>query len=346
MKTEQPDSVLVIAPRRLGDSVLSLPALQLFREEQHPDTEITVLAEAECEPFWRLSPSVDFFQCLETFHPKVGNFDRAYILRDDFRAALIARRAGIVRRIGFSGNGRKLLLTEIVHRPDGHRQFDFLNILGVQGEPPAPGLNVRQEQFQTLERKLMHLSAFAEASADKPNIGENRAVIFQTLEEERPLGARPVITVLPGGIGARWPHGHYGLLAKNLMSSLNAVLLVAGDSADSGLCAQVAAAAGPDALNLAGRITLAEQAALLSVSDCTVCNAGGGMHLAAALGTPVVPVCGLTDPKKNAPLGPYARFDEKNPPDAEPEFEEVTRTLTAVTTDMAYAAVVKMTGVR
>jgi len=335
MNNAKPDPILVIAPAGLGDSVLSLPALQLFRQE-HPDAEITVMAEGAFGPFWRLSPAVDRFQPLEQFLPKAGHFDRAYLLRDDFRSAWLMQRAGIARRIGFPGNRRKLLLTEVIHRPEGHRQFEFMNILGVQGEPPAPKINVPHEPFQTLERKLMHF----------PNIGKNRAVIFQTLEAERPLGARPVITLMPGGSGEHWPHSHYGLLAKNLMSSLKAVLLVAGDSADRGLCAQVAAAAGPDAINLAGRITLPEQAALLSVSDCAVCNAGGGMYFAAALGTPVVPVCGLNKPAKVAPLGKYARFDEKKARPSEPEFEEVTRTLTAVTTDMAYAAVVKMTDVR
>jgi ADP-heptose:LPS heptosyltransferase len=211
-----------------------------------------------------------------------------------------------------------------------------MNILGVQGEPPAPEIAVPGEHFQTLERKLMHF----------PNIGKNRSVIFQTLETERPLGARPVIVMMPGGAGERWPHGHYGLLAKNLISSLNAVLLVAGDPADQALCDQIAAAAGDDAISLAGRITLPELAAVLSVSDCVVCNAGDGMYLAAALGAPVVPVCGLIDPAKNAPLGKYARFDEKKALASEPEFEEVSRTLTAVTTDMAYGAVLKMTGVR
>lgn len=98
---------------------------------------------------------------------------------------------------------------------------------------------------------------------------------------------------MPGGPEERWPTAHFGLLAKNLISSLKAVVLLAGDENDVEVCAEVAEAAGSDAINLAGKITLPEWAALLAVSDCAACNAGGGMHLAAALGTSVVPVCGL-----------------------------------------------------
>ena len=336
-----PEKVLVIAPEGIGGAVLSLPGLQIFRQE-NPDVEITVLAEPELEGFWKMCPAINFFQGLEIDRSRFPNvrklkrehFDRAYILRDDFRAALIPWRAGIARRIGFRGHWRRLLLTEIIHRPEGHRQFEVMNILGVQGEPPAPELVVPHNFFQTLERKLVHF----------PTIGKNRSVIFQALEAERPLGARPVITLMPGGPEERWPTAHFGLLAKNLISSLKAVVLLAGDAADADVCADVAAAAGPDAVNLAGKTTFHEWAALLAASDCVVSNAGGGMVLAAALGTPVVPVCTVIDPAKNAPLGEYARFDEKKAEPVEPEFEEVIRTLTAVTTDMAYGAVVKQLG--
>ena len=338
MKTELPEKVLVIAPEGIGGAVLSLPGLQIFRQE-HPDVEITVLAEPELEGFWNMCPAINGFQGLEIYgrrFPNLGNirrahFERAYILRDDFHSALISWRAGIARRIGFRGHWRRLLLTEIVHRPEGHRQFEVMNILGVQGEPPAPELVVPRRGFQTLERKLVHF----------PNLGKNRSVLFQALDAERPLGARPVITLMPGGPEERWPVAHFGLLAKNLISSLKAVVLLAGDEADADVCAEVASMAGPDAINLAGKTTLQEWAALLAASDCVVSNAGGGMHLVTALGTPVVPVCAVADPQKTAPLGEYTRFDEKNTQAAEPEFEEVTRTLTAVTTDMAYGAVVK-----
>lgn len=328
-----PEKVLVMAPKGIGDAVLSFPSLQIFRQE-NPDTEITVLAEAAMEPLWRMCPSLNRFQPLEKSCPmreelKREHFDRAYILRDDFRAALIPWRAGITRRIGFRGRWRRLLLTEIVHRSSGHRQFEFMNILGVQGEPPAPEITVPHEGFHTLERKLTHF----------PTIGKKMTVLFQALETERPMGARPVITLLPGDPEGGWPIAHFGLLAKNLVSSLNALVLLGGDAADADGCAQVAAAAGADrVVNLAGQTTILEWAALLAVSDCVVSNLGGGAQLAAVIGTPVLLVHGLDDLKKRMPLGEYISFVHP----VEPEFEAVTQAPTSVTTDMAYGAILKV----
>jgi heptosyltransferase-2 len=314
-----PEKVLVISPEGIGESVLSLPGLQILRQE-NPDVEITVMAEAELEGFWRMSPAVDFFQPLEKDRPMLGklkytHFDRAYLLRDGFRAALICWRAGIPRRIGFRGNWRRLLLTEIVHRPEGHRQFEFMNILGVQGEPPAPEIAVPHDGFHTLERKLTHF----------PNIGKKLPVIFQALEEERPMGARPILMLIPGGAKERWPVEHFGSLAKNLASSLNALVLLSGDAA---VCAEVAAAAGADrVVNLSGQTMIPEWAALLAVSDCVVSNAGGGAQLAAAIGTPVLVVQGPVDPAKTAPLGECVLLEQESNP---------------VTTDRAYGAVLKV----
>jgi len=61
---ERSEKFLVIGVRRLGDAVMSLPAIQMLREE-HPAAEITVMAEPELEEFWQMVPSVDFFQPLE-----------------------------------------------------------------------------------------------------------------------------------------------------------------------------------------------------------------------------------------------------------------------------------------
>ena len=325
MVSNLPEKILVIAPEGIGGAVLSLPGLQIFRQE-HPDVKITVLAEPELEDFWRMVPSVNGFQCLKKNRPmfrelKREHFDRAYILREDFRAALIPWRAGIARRIGFRGHWRRLLLTEVIHRPEGHRQFEVMNILGVQGEPPAPELVVPHQRFQTLERKLIHLSLeqskrgsanAGQRPKGEANIGKNRSVIFQALEAEHPLGARPVITLMPGGSEKRWPTAHFGLLAKNLTSSLKAVVLLVGDAADADVCAEVAAAADPDAVNLAGKTTFQEWAALLAVSNCVVSNESGGMHLAATL-APVIGLYGLTDPKKTGPLGKHIVFQKREP---------------------------------
>ena len=311
MISEIPERFLVIGPERIGDSVLSLPAVQLLRQE-HPDVEITVAAAPKLEAFWNTCPLINRFQPLETFFPMVGkwkqtHYDRVYILPHSFRSAWVSFMAGIPRRIGARGHWRRLLLTEVVHLGSGHQQFEAMNILGVQGEPPVPELRVPPESFQTLERKLLHF----------PNIGKNRSVLFQALENgaERPMGARPVITILPGAPhdpSRRWPATHFLLLARNLCSALNAVVLLGGGPEDVAVCEKIAAAE-PDIINLAGETTFPEWAAMLKASHCVVSNASGGMHLASALGTPVIGLYGLRDPKRTGPLGKHIVFQKREP---------------------------------
>jgi ADP-heptose:LPS heptosyltransferase len=60
---------------------------------------------------------------------------------------------------------------------------------------------------------------------------------------------------------------------------------------------------GESAVDLSGKTSLPELAAMLSLCNVVLANDSGGMHLAAIVGTPVVAVFGLTDPAKTAPLG-------------------------------------------
>jgi ADP-heptose:LPS heptosyltransferase len=78
---------------------------------------------------------------------------------------------------------------------------------------------------------------------------------------------------------------------------------VLGAAAEAGLCEAVARAAGPMAASLAGRTALEQLAGVLSLTRLAIGNDSGGIHLAAALGVPVVAVFGLTDPVRTAPLG-------------------------------------------
>jgi ADP-heptose:LPS heptosyltransferase len=84
-------------------------------------------------------------------------------------------------------------------------------------------------------------------------------------------------------------------------------IAVLGSAAESDLCAQVAAGIGSGAVSLAGQTALPELAAILSECALAVSNDSGGMHLAAAVGIPVLAIFGITDPQKTGPLGPRAR---------------------------------------
>ena len=80
-------------------------------------------------------------------------------------------------------------------------------------------------------------------------------------------------------------------------------LLVLGSAGERELCQKVSDSCGNGAVNLAGKSSLPEFAGVLSLCELTVCNDSGGMHLAAAVGSKVIAVFGLTDPVKTGPMG-------------------------------------------
>jgi len=374
IRVEIPERFLVIGVNWVGDAVMSLPALQLLRQE-HPEAEITLLTKPKLQAFWKMCPSINGFQTLEPIawgfrkssnlekrsgfsarsamfrrsrFPTIGkirrqNFDRAYILPNSFRSAYIPFMAGIPRRIGARGHWRRMMLTEIVHLGTGHQQFEAMSILGVQGNPEPPVLEVPPESFQTLERKLCHF----------PNLGKTMTVLFQALEtcavaggNEKPLGSRPVITLLPGearGPSKRWPVEYFSQLAKNLCSSLEAVVLLAGGPEDVAVCGEITVE-GYDIINLAGQTTFPEWAAMLQASDCVVSSDSGGMHLATALSTPVVAIFGITDPKKTGPLGEHVVLQkmEARARNLKQDCKEAACTVAAIGTDEVCLAVKKL----
>lgn len=315
------ESILIVSTNWIGDAVMSMPALQLFRQE-HPEAEITVLARPLIGSLWAMHPAVDHFQTMGKAFPTIAkmrqtHFDRAYIFPNSFRSAFVPFMAGVPRRIGPRGHWRRLMLTEPVHLPEGHQQFEYMKILGVQGRPPAPQLNVPQEASRTLEEKLRPF----------PNHG------------------RPVITLLPGaarGPSKRWPPEYFILLAKKLRDALGALVVLGGGPDDAVACAEIAkAVGGPDVISLAGQTTIPEWAALLKMSRCVVSNDSGGMHLATAIGTPVVAIFGLTDPGKTGPLGHSVVVQESlvQRRDIPRDSEEAVRALAAIHPDRVFEAV-------
>ena len=121
-------------------------------------------------------------------------------------------------------------------------------------------------------------------------------------------GGGPLVGLNPGANGParRWPAVRYAALGLALRERLDARVAVLGGPADRELAEGVAAAI-PGACSLAGRTSLKLLMAALSRLDFLVTNDTGPMHLAAALGTPLLDLCGAADERVTAPRGPRAR---------------------------------------
>ena len=284
------ERVVLISLNWLGDVVMALPALQVWRS-RNPHARLSVLTRPSLAGLWTMHAGVDeilpfpagargLFTALRSMR---GRFDRALILPNSFRSALAPALAGVPIRRGFAGQGRDFLLTEKVTRdlPDGvtHQSHEMALLLcpdSAGGELPPPRLTV------------------PEAEAAK----------FRAL---LPDPRRPYYVLIPGaarGASKRWPAESFASVGRHL-AQYNAVsILLPGTPDDAPVCEEVRASIGPDAISLAGRTNMTGFATVLAGARGVVANDSGGMHLAAALGTPVAAIFGITDPARTGPLGP------------------------------------------
>lgn len=123
-------------------------------------------------------------------------------------------------------------------------------------------------------------------------------------------GPGPRIAVVPVSRGPEknWPLVHFTEAVRRLRDATGAAIALFGSPADRLACETVRAGAGtgaslPTVENLAGRTTLVEMGSRFATMDLVVANDSGPIHLAAAIGVPVLAVFGPTDPRRTGPYG-------------------------------------------
>jgi heptosyltransferase-2 len=305
--------ILVRATNWVGDAIMALPALRAVRAKW-PEAEISVLARPYVADIYRGQRVADR---LIGYDPRgehrgwqgrerlarelrAERFDLAILFQNAFDAAWLAWRAGIAQRVGYARDGRSLLLTQAIAVPQA-------------GEIPA------REQFYYLE--LLHRAGWIE----KPR-GEE-LIALEVSEEQRrraslfllEAGARPHAPRLAIGAGASygsakcWPPERFAALANRLAAGFDGDVILFGTSAEQPVAEAIMAGMKRAPINLTGRTAIAELPGLLSQCHLFVGNDSGAMHVAAAVGLPVVAVFGPTDPLGTAPVTPRFSLVQEKP---------------------------------
>ncbi len=274
---------VVIGPSWLGDCVMALPALQRYAEAR--EGVVDVVAKPAVTRIWEMSDAVGKVIELKSGNGgmreviaqiRAGEYEKAIVLPNSWRTGLLPLLGGVRVRRGAPGHARGWMLTELVlkHSP-GHQSLEMASLFGVDPvELPAPALACGEDEGK---RVLARLKIDATG---------------------------PVIAVIPGaarGPAKRWPSDRFESIVRGARTELGATVVLCGTSAERALCSKLAFS--PDVVNAAGKTSLRELACLLSRCTAVVCNDSGGMHLAAAMGAPVVAIFGLTDPSRTGPLG-------------------------------------------
>ena len=283
----------------IGDAVLSLGALQGLKAVR-PDLSIAVGAPEATADVYRLSPAVDRVLPLSPRGRSPGPFTRG--IRERFDVAIVLPRSFssafdslflAPRRVGFSSEGRSLLLTKSLSyaawKVQGLHQSTYYEALVREVDPRAtflpPRLAFSPEQEEKARTRLLEIS---------PSRG-------------------PVLAVNPGAFYGRaktWPTAHFLRLLEDLLKARPdlTVVLFSG-KADRPLARALEEGIdSPRLVSLAGALSLAESAALLARCTLLLTNDSGMMHLGGAAGLPGFALFGPTDPGATGPVpGPTGR---------------------------------------
>jgi heptosyltransferase-2 len=316
------ERILVRGVNWLGDAVMSAPALQRLREAK-PRARITLLAPAKLAGLWAGQGCVDELLVFSTGENlwqtarrlRAENFSTGVAFPNSLRSALELWLAGIPRRAGYARPWRTFLLTEAVAPRPGsvpmrkrpareireliragaapaqipaaaHHVHDYLRLvaaLGASPEPLAPQIKMGDEEAAKMAARL----GMPASPHDGPWFGLNPGAEY--------------------GPAKRWPSGRFAAAAVALQKQTHCRWVIFGGEADRELAARIAAEIGRSApgpasvLNLAGQTTLRELMAALKSCRLLLTNDSGPMHLAAALGTPVVALFGSTAPEMTGP---------------------------------------------
>ncbi|MCC7047231.1 MAG: lipopolysaccharide heptosyltransferase II [Alphaproteobacteria bacterium] len=295
-----PAGILVVGPAWVGDMVLAHSLFQVLKRD-FPAARIGVAAPAWTLPLLRFMPEVDEAIALPFRHGdaklmqrrRVGReiaqrgYDRAIVLPNSLKSALVPFFAGIPERIGYAGEGRAILLTEArrLDKAALPRTVDRFVALGLPagaavGDIPAP-----------------HLAVPAGA------VDAALAAVGRQRQEAK------LLALCPGaeyGEAKRWPAAFFAAVARRHLAGGGAVWLF-GSPGDRAIAESVRTGCDGRAVNLAGQTDLAQVVALLSLADAVVTNDSGLMHVAAALGRRVVAVYGSSSPTMTPPMSATAR---------------------------------------
>jgi heptosyltransferase II len=298
---------------------MSTPALMRLREAK-PAAHIAMVTPAKLADLWQSHPAVDeIIPFTKTDGSgnlskrlRAGGYQKALVLPNSFRSAFECWLAGIPERIGFAANGRTMLLTQVVSRRREEipmRKRSAVEVWRlVKESPEKPRDRFPQSGHQLLDYLTLVSALGASASPLPPRIAvtPNETELFR---KKFSISNGILIGLNPGaeyGPAKRWPAEYFIEVAARVSATLSCAFLVTGGPGDTELAGQIVAGiqkANPNSriYNLAGRTTLRELCIALNLCDVVLTNDTGPMHVAAALGTPVVVPFGSTSPELTGP---------------------------------------------
>jgi ADP-heptose:LPS heptosyltransferase len=301
----EPRRILLLRLERIGDLVMALPAIRDVRA-QAPQATIDLVVGS-----WNLSIARSL-----PYVNNVHTLDAGWLAREagggGFVRLLAAARLWQRRRYDLGINFEPDIRSNMLLAASGAAWT-----AGWTGGGGGPLLDVSLtfdtsvHTSENARRLVWSVCGDAQPASTGPLIAIPEDV--RRAASERLAGIRhgPVVGVHASGgrLVKQWEPGRFAEVARRLVDGRGAGIVLTGGAADREMVDAVKGTLPRErVIDVAGEIDLLELAALLERLDLLITGDTGPMHLASAVGTPIVAVFGPSDPARYAPSGPADRI--------------------------------------
>jgi heptosyltransferase-2 len=290
--------VLIVGPAWIGDMVMAQSLFKALAGER-PGVQIDVLAPAWSAPLLKRMPEVREAIPVPFEHGRLDlsaryrlgrqlagrGYGQAIVLPRSFKAALVPWFAGVPRRTGYLGELRYGLINDVrsLDRAAMHQMVQRYVALGAEAARALP------------------------PKAPRPALRVDAANAARLMARHDLSAREPVVGLMPGaeyGPAKQWPLAYYAELARRLDAE-GVRAWIFGSYKERAAADYVVMQAGCG-VNLCGKTSIEDAVDLIAQVSLAICNDSGLMHMAAAVGTPLVAIYGSSTPDYTPPLSDRA----------------------------------------
>jgi lipopolysaccharide heptosyltransferase II len=295
-----PSSILIIKPCCLGDVLMATPAIAALRQA-FPKARIDFAVGGWSRAVVESNPHLDgIMDCgrvgggsryswreyLDLVRRiRAEKYEACFVLDRSPLISLLPYLGGVPQRVGLDSRGRGFSLTVglpvVAPKHETELYLDTVRAVGIEVNEP------RLEFYPTDE--------------DRRHVAEMlRAVSQAPLVVIHPAGGSNPGMILSA---KRWPPQRFAALADRLIEEKGTQVFLVGGPDDGPIAAAIKEAMRQEPWDLTGQLTFGQLGALLERCELFVGHDTGAMHLAVAVGTPVVAIFGPSDPRMYGPYG-------------------------------------------
>jgi len=298
---ETPNNIIVRMPNWLGDLVMATPVLADLRTK-YPNATITAMCQTNVCPLLTHDPNINEIFCykrpsgwihrrqhFEITEPlRKAEYDLGVLLTNSFSSAWWFWRGRVKNRLGFSSGFRGLFLDKAVPFPKERETQhlvitykELLKPLGIDVSDTPTKLYLTDKEIQDAKDMLKRYGI--------------------------EWGKHTILGINPGaayGSAKCWLPDRFEAVTNRLLEQPDTYVIYFGDNAGAPLVNSICEKFQDRVINLAGKTSIRELMALIYCCSAFLTNDSGPMHIAAALGTPLLALFGSTNEVKT---GPYPK---------------------------------------